>query len=124
MCTPLFYYRKEKLFIAIIMVNNRTCIVCGTKYHYCPNCENANQPSWLTAYHSETCKEIFSVLNKHYFNHLTDQEAIDKLNELDLSVLDYPGADEHIKQKIKQLMSKSKKTRARKTKQENDSEKV
>lgn len=42
--------------------NNRTCIVCGEKYNYCYNCENANKPSWYTIFHDENCHDIYGAV--------------------------------------------------------------
>lgn len=106
--------------------NNRTCIVCGKQYSYCPNCDGIEKPLWLSIYHSDNCREIFQVINQHQFQHISDEDAIAKLKKLDLSVLDDEFANENIKHKVDFLLSlqnDTTKTKAKRTKN-TSSEKV
>ena len=69
------------------MAHFRNCTLCGTQYDYCPRCDET-QPTYLLKYCGQNCKDIFLVLNKLQFGHITKEEAADELNKLDLSKLD------------------------------------
>ena len=88
------------------MSNNRTCKVCGEKYHYCFNqtCSE-KQPSYMALFHDENCKTIFETLNKLYFGQITEKKAVKALRKCDLSVLDLESADEKIKDKVYDLLT-------------------
>jgi predicted nucleic-acid-binding Zn-ribbon protein len=67
--------------------SNRTCFTCGSKYGYCPDCyEDRNLEAWHIMFHNENCKNVFDILNKHFYNHITTEEAIKQLNSCDLTV--------------------------------------
>lgn len=65
----------------------RTCCVCHREYHFCPVCnsEDANKPSWYFAYCSENCKEIYDATSSFEDGRMTDVEAMERLEKLDLS---------------------------------------
>ena len=69
--------------------NNKTCIVCGEKYTYCNSCEEFYKlPTWMTIFHNENCKELFTIASDYLANTLDKDEAIEKLNKCDLSYKD------------------------------------
>ena len=43
----------------------RKCVCCGKEYDYCPNCAKKEQPSWMFAYCSEGCKELFNIVSAY-----------------------------------------------------------
>ena len=64
----------------------RYCIVCGTKYEYCPNCGKGNvKDTWKFNYDSEECRDIFKVCSAFAFNHISAEEAKKKLSKYNLS---------------------------------------
>lgn len=66
--------------------NNKTCYVCGKAYRYCPHCaEFVGSPTWLNLYDTEDCKTIDETLNAFWFEHLTKDEAEEKLKGVDLN---------------------------------------
>lgn len=66
--------------------NNKTCIVCGTKYTYCPTCaEFANVAIWHNIYHDENCKEIFAIAVDFNSGILDKNIAKERLDKCDLS---------------------------------------
>lgn len=65
----------------------RTCIVCGTKYDYCPRCaQYASFPSWKNNYDKEDCKILYNVINKYVFKHIDANEANDEIEKLNVNV--------------------------------------
>lgn len=88
------------------MFKNRTCKVCGEKYFYCFNhtCDKT-QPSYMALFHDENCKTIFDVLNKLYFNQITNKEAVRVLKKCDLSVLEKDSVDLKIKNMVYDLVN-------------------
>lgn len=66
--------------------NNKICYVCGKAYRYCPNCaEFAGAPSWMNDCDVEECETIYLTLNAFWFNHLTKEQAFEKLQGIDLN---------------------------------------
>lgn len=62
------------------MDNKRTCHICGKKYSYCPSCpKDSGRESWHTLFCTDQCKEIDSVLNKHFYKKMTTAMAAKKL---------------------------------------------
>ena len=67
-------------------MNNKTCIVCGTKYSYCPFCtQDKYKPTWMSSYHDANCKDVWRTLCAESTGHITKEEAVAKLKTLDLS---------------------------------------
>lgn len=84
---------------------NRTCIICGEKYTWCNNCsDNKNKhETWRNLYCSKNCMNIFNILSDHAFKHIDDQQAKEKLKNVDLSKLDGFRAD--FKEQIKKIQA-------------------
>lgn len=69
--------------------NNKTCILCGTRYTYCNNCaEFSHLPIWMLCYCSKNCKDIFDTLSSYSMKHITKEEAKNILNKCDLTNID------------------------------------
>ena len=96
---------------------NRTCIVCGEQYHYCNNC-HVEEPAWRTIFHDENCKTIFETINQKYFEHISEDEAIQTLMTCDLSVLESDAANEKIACTVDEMVNKKGSKRTKKTKSE------
>lgn len=68
--------------------NNRTCIICGKQYHYCPNCgEDSSKPTWYFIFHNQNCKNIYNVCTDWRDEKITIEQAYKELSKLDLSDL-------------------------------------
>lgn len=68
------------------MRDERTCVICGTHYSYCPNCvDYKNQPRWKFLFHDKNCHDIFAVLNDYGAKAITKEQAAARLRKLDLS---------------------------------------
>lgn len=64
--------------------NNRTCIVCGQSYKYCPNCaEFSNLEIWHNIFHDANCKEIYNAASM--YGKVPTEETKKRLDKCDLS---------------------------------------
>ena len=63
----------------------RTCIICGAKYSYCPNCGDGDKAeTWRYLYDSELCNKIFDILSALAHDHIKKDEAKRKLEALNI----------------------------------------
>lgn len=70
--------------------NNKKCILCGKVYTFCNRCEEFDHlPRWMGIYCSGNCRAIFNILTDYNGGHITKEEAIQKLNDCDLSYRDH-----------------------------------
>ena len=66
--------------------NKKKCEICGTEYKYCANCgEFDNYPRWMFLFHSENCRDIWSVINAYRAKQKTAYEAKKELEQLDIT---------------------------------------
>ena len=64
----------------------RECLLCGTKYEYCPTCsQDKMKPSWMAEFHNENCKNIFDICTRFNMQLMDKAEAQVALKECDLS---------------------------------------
>lgn len=82
------------------MKNIRKCIVCGKEYEYCTGCRKPNQPTWLTIYHDENCRNIWHAITTVY-DEKGAAAAAKILSDLDLSDMDNFRDD--VKDKIEKI---------------------
>lgn len=69
--------------------NNRTCIICGKEYQYCPTCgSDVGKPSWYFIFDGENCHEIYETCVAYRDKVITTAEAYEKISKLDLSGLE------------------------------------
>lgn len=82
----------------------RTCVLCGKAYSFCPVCnpEDRLKPMWYFCWCSDNCHEIDEVTSAFEDGRMTDIEAKEKLNKLDLSRKEYFG--ESYKNSIASIM--------------------
>lgn len=68
----------------------RTCCVCRTQYQFCPVCNNGDskKPSWYFTFCSENCREIYGVTSDFENGKLTDVQAKEQLEKLNISKLE------------------------------------
>lgn len=65
---------------------NHTCIVCGSKYTFCPNCTEYDYlPRWMGNFCSDNCHDIFEVANDYTHKLMTKEEATEAVKNLDFS---------------------------------------
>lgn len=90
---------------------NTACIVCGKKYHLCIACERnkATWRPWKVIVDSENCYNIYKVVNDYNFSKITKNEARTLLEKLNLT--EVHTFREHIRQKIYEIMKKTKKAK-------------
>ena len=67
---------------------DRTCLICGKKYVFCPNCaESKPSDSWKALYCSQACRTAFDMLSKFVNGHISADVAYEKLSALDIDKL-------------------------------------
>lgn len=67
-------------------MRQKKCKCCGTDYLYCFHCDaDKNKPTWMMMFHDDNCRNIFQIITDFNANELSKKEAIDKLNNCDLS---------------------------------------
>lgn len=74
--------------MAVNKNNNRVCVICGTRYSYCPSgcAEDKGKPSWMTVFHDDNCRNIYYTCANYEIGHYgTKDQAKKKLKKLDLS---------------------------------------
>ena len=103
----------------------RTCSVCKRTYKYCPLCkEDAKKPTWLFAFCSENCKDIYNITSSFEDRRMTDTEAKEKIEKLDLSRKEYFGESYKnsivsiMKAKTQVIKKENKKTEAKSVKKD------
>ena len=66
--------------------NNRTCIICGENYAYCPHCgEDANKPTWYFIFDGQNCHDIYEVCTQYRDGDIDANVAYEKISKLDIS---------------------------------------
>ena len=66
--------------------NNRTCIICGENYAYCPHCgEDANKPTWYFIFDGQNCHDIYEVCTQYRDGEIDVKAAYEKISKLDIS---------------------------------------
>lgn len=66
------------------MAGMRKCIVCGTEYKYCPNC-NEEEPRWRFLFDTKNCNDLWDVFNAYRTGQKDATQAEADLRQLDLS---------------------------------------
>ena len=65
---------------------NRECYLCGTDYKYCSTCsQDRMKPSYMSEFHSESCKNIFDICTRYNMGLMSKTEAQEALSTCDLS---------------------------------------
>ena len=67
--------------------NNRTCIICGKNYTYCPVCNSgdANKPTWYFIFDGQNCHDIYEVCTQYRDGEIDINLAYEKISKLDIS---------------------------------------
>lgn len=83
------------------MAHKKICVVCGKEYEYCPRCKQyISMEKWHNRFCSEPCKNIYDIVNSFSFNHISANDANDKLNKIKVKVI-----NEEIKNIISEIKS-------------------
>jgi hypothetical protein len=71
-------------------MKNRTCLACGTKYSFCPDCNGADKlkESWHSEFCSSECKDLWTTATKFNLGKLTKAEAKSIISALPLKPID------------------------------------
>lgn len=73
----------------MVTKNNKTCILCGTKYTFCNRCDDFDHlPRWMGIYCSDNCRKIFMALTDYNANEIDKETAASILKKSDLSKKD------------------------------------
>ena len=94
--------------------NNRTCIICGSQYHYCNTCgEDANKPTWYFIFDGQNCHDIYEICTQYRDKEITVKQAYEKITKLDISnIKDFA---ETTRNQIEEIISKGKENKVIKT---------
>ena len=67
--------------------NNKTCIICGKNYTYCPVCNSvdANKPTWYFIFDGLNCHDIYEVCTQYRDGEIDAKVAYEKISKLDIS---------------------------------------
>lgn len=66
---------------------NRTCIICSTKYRYCPTCSaDTKKPTWMILFCGDNCRDLYNILNDYNHKITTKEESYNTVKGIDLSV--------------------------------------
>lgn len=88
----------------------RVCLVCGTEYEYCYNCDHSKEPKlWKTTFCSENCREIYKIINKYAFGHIDEAQAKALFKSKDLDLSNKKNFDPEIKNMLSVIFAKKKK---------------
>ena len=67
--------------------NNRTCIICGKDYSFCPVCNSGdvNKPTWYFIFDGQNCHDIYEVCTQYRDGEIDAKVAYEKISKLDIS---------------------------------------
>ena len=106
--------------------NNKTCIICGKNYTYCPVCNSvdANKPTWYFIFDGLNCYDIYEVCTQYRDGEIDAKVAYEKISKLDISnIKNFAEATriqiEEILAKGKDVKSVTEKVKTSDTKNEN-----
>ena len=103
--------------------NNRTCIICGKQYSYCPSCGNdVEKPTWYFLFNDHNCHDIYEVCTQYRDNEITVEQAYERIMELDISDID--DFAETTRNQIKEILSNGKKNNSTNGKEKTDNTKT
>ena len=85
--------------------NNRKCLICGKTYSYCPVCgADRKKPSWYSIFDGDNCNNIYNAVTGYRDGLFTIEEAREKLNACDLSIINSDGFNVGTRDKIKEIL--------------------
>ncbi len=87
------------------MASVRKCLVCGSKFEYCPHCGKDKINRWKTTYCSEKCRDIFNVCYNFESHNISQEDAYNKLIEFNINAID---VQKSIKGSVEKIMAVTK----------------
>ena len=92
--------------------NNRTCIICGENYAYCPVCNSgdANKPTWYFIFDGQNCNDIYEVCTQYRDGEIDANVAYEKISKLDISNI--KNFSESTRIQIEEILAKGKDTKS------------
>ena len=64
------------------MENDRTCLMCGTKYQYCPHCkEYDSTETWKFLFHDKKCLAISEIWYAYRGKEISKEEAKERMSQ-------------------------------------------
>lgn len=89
--------------------NLRTCVVCHSKYSFCPKCRvDEDKPTWYFIFCTEHCKDIYEVLSSYENGYIDAKTADKQLKDLNISQINDWG--DSYKNTIAKIAAEIKKT--------------
>lgn len=86
------------------MAKTRTCLICGNKYEYCPNCDRDRlKPTWYFLFCSEKCHDLDYILSQNTAGNLSITEAQKELKKIVFNKEEI--LDEDVKSHIDKIMN-------------------
>lgn len=80
---------------------NRTCLLCGTGYDYCPTCAaDKRKPSWMSAFDKEDCKIVFETLSAYGMNKISTLEARKSIKNIDTNAMNLKDTQKDVIKEI------------------------
>lgn len=71
------------------MAKNRTCLLCGQKYSYCPHCDRDKlKPTWYFVFCSDKCNQLDSILSNNTAGHTTLAKAKKEISKVKFDIND------------------------------------
>jgi len=69
--------------------NNRTCVICGQHYSYCPTCgADAGKPTWYFIFDGQNCHDIYEVCTQYRDKVISAETAYDLISQLNLDKIE------------------------------------
>lgn len=69
------------------MAKSKECVVCGTKYEYCGNCNGAKKAdTWRNNFCSENCRDLFKTASDFAGKLITVEDAKRQLSDINLNI--------------------------------------
>lgn len=88
------------------MAKIRTCLVCKTEYEYCRKCDKSSAKKlWKNTFCCENCRDVYNVVNKYMFGHITEAQARALIKSKGLDVSKKNKFDKEIKKALDVILA-------------------
>ena len=99
------------------MSKERTCIFCGQKYQYCPNCKDySSEPAWKFNFDTEKCHDLYNVIAGYNIGNRSIEDVKTTLNKY--NVTDYSIFPKAFQEKLSNNVSDKKEETKEQSKEE------
>ena len=79
----------------------RTCLICNTKYNYCPKC-NPDLPTWYNLFDKEVCSVVYRTLSSYGVGTASKDDVKDVIKQYNLT--DFGQFNDPIKEKLQEIL--------------------